>query len=145
MGRHALERAEIGQGQRRALEVAQQLDALAAAGLHLGFALLAQRAAALELLASRKLVLLADLPGRLAVQVKALLGSAQRDQVARRTGVAAKERRELGLRKTARRALLDVCLDAQLQRLVAAAKERREERLERGGDFSRCGLWRLPS
>ena len=60
-------------------------------GLGLLIALAAQLAAARQLIAGELAVLLAQLSGGLAVQVKAVAGLAQRDQIAGAAGVAAEK------------------------------------------------------
>jgi hypothetical protein len=150
LGCQALQRAEVGLGQRAVLERAQQLQPIAPRllfgallfllrlplrttglfGLLLAF--LAQRTAARELLRGGFVVLGADLAGGLAVQVEALRGLAHGHQVGPAAGVAAEEDGQQLAREHPRRALLDVGLDAQLQRLGGAAEQRREARLQLG-------------
>ena len=166
LGLEALQGAEIGQRQRRALKVAQQrqaglafllLGALALGlfgllgllglsgqgflglglaallGLGLLLTLASDLAPAHQLLAGQLAVFLAQLTGRLAVQVKARLGLAQRDQIGGAGGVAAEKRRQCRLCEDAGRALVDIGLDAQLQGLGRAAKQRREMLLQQLG------------
>jgi len=135
-----LERAEIGARQRGPFEIAQQAGPVAPL-LGLEDALLAFEVAALLLeraplvvdgAAPRELVdraapvFVADLAGRLTVEVDAVHAVRDGLQVRSAAGVAAEERRQRLLREHAGRALLDVDLDAQLQRLRRTAEQRRE-------------------
>jgi hypothetical protein len=135
-----LERAEIGARQCRPFEVAQQAGAVASL-LGLEDALLAFEVAALlverapllvdrapsrELVDRAAPVLVADLAGRLTVQVEPVRTLRDRLQIRRAAGVAAEERGQRLLREHAGRTLLDVDLDAQLQRLRRAAEQGRE-------------------
>jgi hypothetical protein len=135
-----LERAEIGARQCRPFEVAQQAGAVASL-LGLEDALLAFEVAALlverapllvdrapsrELVDRAAAVLVADLAGRLTVQVEPVRTLRDRLQIRRAAGVAAEERGQRLLREHAGRTLLDVDLDAQLQRLRRAPEQGRE-------------------
>jgi hypothetical protein len=142
---NALEGTEIGARQPRGLEIPQQSGPLASrfVRLPLGFAsllvgragrlalldhaLFAQGAATLHFLTRLFAMLLAQLAGRLAVQIETGGGMDQRLQVGRSTGVAAQEGRQHRLREDAGRARLDIRLDAQLQRLGSPAEQGREK------------------
>lgn len=100
-----------------------------------------QQAPAVQFLLSQLAVLFAELTRRLAIQVKALRGFRQRNQVAGGTRVAVKERTHGALAELPRCAGLDVGLDAQLQGLGLADKQRGELLLEQFR-ASRWGLFR---
>ena len=97
-----------------------------------------------QLFARQVAVLLAQLASGLAVQIKALRGLAQRQQIAGAAGVAAKKRRQRRFAKHTRCAQVDIGLDAQLQRLGRAAKQRRKVLFQQvgaggGADVLRAG------
>ena len=183
LGLQALEHAEVGHRQRGALEVAQQgqpglaflllralalgllgllgLGLAALLGLRQLLALARDLAPAGQLVAGQLAVFLAQVAGGLAVQVEARRRLAQRDQVGGAGGVAPEEGRQRGLGEHARRALVDVGLDAQLQRPGMATEQRRKVLLEqiragrrrdllarrlagqRRSGLGRCGDWRI--
>ena len=135
-----LERAEIGARQRGPFEVAQQAGAVASL-LGLEDALLAFEVAALlvqcapllvdrapsrELVDRAAPVLVADLAGRLAIEIDAVRALRDRLQIRGAAGVAPEERGQRLLREHAGRTLLDVDLDAQLERLRRTAEQGRE-------------------
>jgi len=133
----ALERAEVGFGQLGVFEITQQGQALAALALFLLAALVLLGAAAGEFVQGNLTVLVGELASGLAVQVKALLATRHGDQVGGRTRVAAKECRQGRLAELTGRALLDVDLDAQLQRLWLALEQAGEEFGQAGGRLGR--------
>ncbi|MFO1277271.1 MAG: hypothetical protein U1F21_14960 [Sphaerotilus natans] len=104
----------------------------------LGAALLVQRAAAVELLLRDRAVLVADVAGGLAVEVGAAGSLGQRDQIGGGIGVAAQEGRQRRAAEHARRTLLDVGLDAQLQRPGRAVEQRRKALAQPAGAFGRA-------
>ena len=106
-------------------------------GLRLLLALAANLAAARQLVAGQLAVLFAQFAGGLAIQIKARLGLAQRDQIRGAGGVAAEKRRQRGLGEDARCARMDIGLDAQLQGLGRAAKQGREVLLQQVGTGGR--------
>jgi len=133
----SLECAEVGFGQLGVFEITQQGQALAALALFLLAALVLLGAAAGELVQGHLAVLVGELASGLAVQVKALLAARHGDQVRGRTRVAAKECRQGRLAELTGRALLDVDLDAQLQRLWLALEQAGEEFGQAGGRLGR--------
>jgi hypothetical protein len=135
--RQALERAEIGLGQGGALEVAQQGSAFTAAFDFFFTTGIAQLTAALELIGRHLAVLIAELARRLAIQVKAVRGLADGDQVGRGPGVATQKGRQGLFAELARGALLNVCLDAQLQGLGLAREQGWEQGRQSGPCFGR--------
>jgi len=140
LSRHLLERTEVGPRQRGPFKVTQKAGAVAAllgledAALTFEVALrllestplLVQRAAPRDLVEGAAPVLVADLAGRLAVEVEAVRTVRDRLQVRGAAGVAAEEGGERLLRKHPGRSFLDVDLDAQLERLRSAAEQRRK-------------------
>ncbi|MEO6744518.1 MAG: hypothetical protein ABIS28_15585 [Caldimonas sp.] len=158
VGGNLLQRTEIGPRQRGLLEVAQQAGPVATllgfedAALTLEVALLVFEGAAffVDGAAARQLVdraapvLVADLAGRLAVEVDAVRALRNRLQVRGAAGVAAEERGQRLLREDTRRAFMDVDLDAELERLRSAAEQRREAlpQLRPCIALDRTGRWR---
>ena len=96
-------------------------------------------AAAFELYSGGGLVFFADLARCLAVQVKAVLGCQQCADVGGAGGVAMQKDRQRLLVEQARGSLLDVGLDAQLDRQRFAGGEQRREAL---GQRCGAGGWR---
>ena len=150
LGGDALERAEIGFRQLGGLKVTQQRGTLvarlvffAADGVFLGAAGVLVGAAAGQLVGGHLAVLFGQFASRLAVQVKTLRALGHGDQVGRGPGVAAQEGRQHGLGEDTGRALLDIGLDAQLQRLGTAGEQGREELLEAVARGSRAHLFSL--
>ena len=137
---HALEHAEVRARQRRALEVVQQAGAVAALLLFEFAARVVAGAAPGELVARDAAVLVGDLARRLPVEVEALLAVRDREQVLRAAGVAAEEGRQRLLREGAGRALLNVHLDAQFQRLRRAREQRGRELPELAHALGRAHL-----
>jgi hypothetical protein len=134
----ALERAEVGFGQLGVFEITQQGQALSALALFLFATLVLLGAAAGELVQGHLAVLVGELASRLAVQVKALLAARHGDQVGGCTRVAAEKRRQGCLAELTGCALLDVDLDAQLQRLGLALEQAGEKLGQAGGRLGRC-------
>jgi hypothetical protein len=140
IGRDALERAKVGCRQLGGLEAAQQRSALAATGFFLLALGLLVATAAGQLFQRDLAVLFGELTSGLAVEVEALLGLRCGDQVGRGARVAAQEGRQHLLGELTGRALLDVGLDAQLQRLGLAAEQRREQLGQAGLGVGDAGL-----
>ena len=85
----------------------------------------------------RAAVFFGDLAGRVAIEVDALRRRRQRAQIRRARGVPVQKYRQGALVEKARRTLLDVGLDAQLDGLRRGREKRRKElgqaRCARGG------------
>jgi len=90
------------------------------------------QASALHLQGGCGAVFFGDLTRRLAVEVEALRRRQQGADVGRAGGVPVQEDRQRFLAEQARRALLDVGLDAQLERQHLANAEQRREVLGQG-------------
>ena len=103
-------------------------------GSPLGFE---QAAAALQFGGGGLSVHVVDVAGRRAVEVETMRRIHQRLQVRRAGGVAVQEGRQRLAREDARRALLDVVLDAQLDRQRAAGAEQRRKQLGQAGGAGR--------
>jgi len=137
---HLLQRAEVGPRQRGPLEVTQQAGTIApllrfedtSLPLEVALCILERAALLVEGATPRQLVdralpvLVADLAGRLAVEIEAVGALRHRLQVRGAAGVAAEEGGQRLLREHAGRAFLDVDLDAKLERLRPAAEQGRK-------------------
>ena len=145
LNRDALERAEVGFGQLGVFKVTQQGQALAALAFFLLAALVLLGAAAGELVLGHLAVLVGELAGGLAVQVKTLLAARHGHQVGRGTRVATEEGRQSSLAEFAGRTLLQVDLDAQLQGLGLALEQGGEQFGQAGRGLGRGGAGHLGS